>query len=89
MTTSFHHSRCRFLPALTGLILATTFVAEKNCYGGFVNVILADNPVAYYRFNETSGTLVTDSSGNGFDGAYRNGVEWHKVSHKMGVLSSL
>lgn len=30
--------------------------------------VLADNPVGYWRFNESSGSIVTDSSGNGRDG---------------------
>lgn len=30
--------------------------------------VLADNPVAFWEFNETSGSTVADSSGNGYDG---------------------
>lgn len=32
--------------------------------------VLADNPVAYYRLDETSGTTLVDASGNGRDGTY-------------------
>lgn len=32
--------------------------------------MLADNPVAYYRFAEPSGTVAVDTSGNGNPGAY-------------------
>jgi hypothetical protein len=35
--------------------------------------VLADNPVAYYRFEETSGTTAKDSA-NSNDGTYMNGV---------------
>jgi len=30
--------------------------------------ILADSPQAYYRLNESSGTVATDSSGHGYNG---------------------
>jgi hypothetical protein len=36
--------------------------------------VLADNPIAYYRFEETSGTTATDTSGNSNSGTYTNGV---------------
>lgn len=34
------------------------------------NAVLGKNPVAYYEFDETSGTTAIDSSGNGHDGIY-------------------
>jgi len=36
--------------------------------------VLADNPVAYYRFEETSGSTANDATGNSNDGIYMNGV---------------
>jgi len=36
--------------------------------------VLADHPVAYYRFEETSGTTARDSTANSNDGTYINGV---------------
>jgi hypothetical protein len=36
--------------------------------------VLADNPVAYYRFEETSGTTAKDTTANSNDGTYTNGV---------------
>ena len=36
----------------------------------YPGTILADNPVAYYRLEEISGGLATDSSPNHFDGSY-------------------
>lgn len=40
------------------------------------NEILQDNPVAYYRLNETSGTTAQESTGTAgtFDASYQNGV---------------
>ncbi|WP_233872543.1 LamG domain-containing protein [Paraburkholderia adhaesiva] len=37
-------------------------------------LVLADCPFAYYRLNETSGTVAADSSGHGLDGTYQAGV---------------
>lgn len=34
--------------------------------------VLADTPIMYYRLGEASGTVMTDSSGNGRDGTYAN-----------------
>lgn len=36
----------------------------------YVGEVLADSPKAYYRLNESSGTVATDSSGNGHNGEY-------------------
>lgn len=36
--------------------------------------MLSDNPIAYWRLGETSGTLAVDSSGHGRTGTYLNGV---------------
>lgn len=38
----------------------------------YVSEVLADSPVAYYRLGESSGTTLTDASGNGRNGAYYN-----------------
>jgi subtilisin-like proprotein convertase family protein len=35
--------------------------------------VLSDNPAGYWRFGEASGTVATDSSGNGNHGTYLNG----------------
>lgn len=36
----------------------------------YSEVVLADNPIVYYRLNESSGTTVTDRSPNGRNGTY-------------------
>lgn len=40
----------------------------------YPTVILADQPLLYYRLDEAQGTTVADSSGNGQNGAYASGV---------------
>lgn len=41
--------------------------------------ILADGPVAYYKLNETSGTVAADSSGNGRHGTYGTAVALNQL----------
>src|SRR3989442_10796696 len=36
----------------------------------------ATNPIAYWKFDDGSGTLAADSSGNGFNGTLVNGPLW-------------
>ena len=42
--------------------------------------VLADNPIAYYRFEETAGTTAKDSTANANDGTYTNGVLINQAS---------
>lgn len=39
----------------------------------YADEVLADNPFLYWRLGDASGTVATDSSGNGRTGAYTNG----------------
>ncbi len=39
----------------------------------YPSVVMADKPISYYRFEETSGTTAADSA-NGNNGTYRNGI---------------
>ena len=41
---------------------------------GYAAQVLADAPVAYWRFDELSGTTAKDSSGHGNDAAYQGGI---------------
>jgi hypothetical protein len=43
-------------------------------------LVLADDPVAYYRFSETSGTTAIDSSTNGNNATYVNAVQLNQPS---------
>jgi hypothetical protein len=61
--------------ALACCLMAATLGLASNveAQSSYAQVVLADNPIAYYRFEETSGTEAADSSGNGNVGEYRNG----------------
>ena len=59
----------RIFPALSALALSWPTVAAAQ----YQATVLADAPVAYYRFEEVAGTSALDSSGNGNTGTYANG----------------
>ena len=40
----------------------------------YQDIVQRDQPVAYWRLDETTSITAVDSSGNGFNGTYRNGV---------------
>ena len=42
--------------------------------GYYANTVLAANPLAFYRLNDTSGTTAADGSGNGLNATYVGGV---------------
>lgn len=63
-------SRRSFRFALAGTLLLAT--AAPALAGPYAAAVMADSPYAYWRFNETSGTTATDSSGNGIAGTYVN-----------------
>lgn len=67
--------------AANALTTTGTFVAEVNYFGE----VLADNPVRYYRFNETSGTTVR-SVATGVD-ALASGNSEVTGSFQLGVAS--
>jgi len=59
------------------LLLATGLASMlwgNVALAAYQDEVLADNPVAYYRFEETSGTTARDSTANANDGTYMNGV---------------
>ena len=60
----------RILRALTALALLSWPTVAAAQYSA---TVLADAPVAYYRFEELAGTSALDSSGNGNTGTYTNG----------------
>src|SRR5687768_420960 len=59
----------RIFGALAALALSWPTVAAAQ----YQTTVLADAPVAYYRFEEVAGTSALDSSGNGNTGTYTNG----------------
>lgn len=40
----------------------------------YLSTVLADNPIAYYRLDEASGSTITDSSGNGRNGTTHGSI---------------
>jgi hypothetical protein len=59
--------------ALLGIGLVSMLCADL-ALAAYQDEVLADNPVAYYRFEEISGTAANDSTTNSNDGTYQNGV---------------
>lgn len=47
---------------------------RKKAVASYATEILADIPAVYYKCQETSGTALVDSSGNGLDGSLVNGA---------------
>ncbi|KHO48104.1 MAG: hypothetical protein QT00_C0001G0116 [archaeon GW2011_AR5] len=64
----------------------------KITSGGFNDVVrnvcfYCDDAIAWWKFDEGSGTVAADSSGNGNDGTFNNGVVW--AAGKYGNAISL
>jgi len=70
---------------LSWKLLAATCVVATGCSGEpagpggdpgslYAAAVLADGPVAYWRFEEASGTIAADSSGSGRHGIYLEGI---------------
>lgn len=64
--------------------------------GSYADVVRGDNPIAYWRLRETSGTTATDETGNGHTGTYVNGpslsadgVTFTRASSQCATVSSL
>ena len=66
--------RGSFRFALAGTLLLAT--AAPALAGPYAAAVMADSPYAYWRFNETSGTVAADSSGNGIAGTYVTPPPW-------------
>ncbi len=64
----------KLLVAMGLASLAWGQLATAVATAAYQDEVLADNPVAYYRFEETTGTTAADTSGNANDGTYNNGV---------------
>jgi len=56
--------------------------------GNYAQTVLADNPIGYWRFEETSGSTVTDSSGKGHSGSYLGGVALNQPGAVNGSLAA-
>ncbi len=78
-------SKLKLLPFVTVLILTGINVASAADYP---STILADNPLAYYRLEETSGSVAADSSAtHAFPGAY-NFVGGYPLLEQLGITTN-
>jgi len=57
----------------TGALASEVATISGKCFTGYAAEVLSDNPVAYWRLGETSGTNAVEEI-NGNDGTYANGV---------------
>ena len=60
----------RFVPVVVAVILVFVLPASTLYASNYSAEVLADNPIAYYRLSETSGTSANDSSPNNNIGTY-------------------
>lgn len=63
--------------AIIGAISASRAVAH---YADYASLVMADSPLAYWRMNETSGTTLSDSSGNAHTLTIPSGVVLNNAS---------
>jgi YD repeat-containing protein len=68
------------LPLAVNISTARPALASPPTYK---SVVLSDNPVGYYRLDETSGTTAHDSSGHAISGTYQSGA------YTLGVAGAL
>lgn len=60
--------------ALIAAVVAVPIVASAAQAITYSQAVLADNPEAYWRLNETAGATAVDVTGHGHDGTYTGGV---------------
>lgn len=60
-----------------GMVAASYFAVANsgNDDSAYHTAVMQDSPLAFYKFDETSGTVMADSSGNGRNGTYSAGVD--------------
>lgn len=70
-------------------ITASSYVAGGGAGGSqFAAEILADSPLLYWRLGESSGTVATDSSGNGRNGTYAGSPTYSQSGLPRGDTNS-
>lgn len=57
-----------------GVVASHAVIGGGGASSAYASEVLADSPLAYWRMGETSGTTITDSSGNGRTGTYSGSV---------------
>jgi hypothetical protein len=65
------HGHREYLHLVASAIIALGS-SSVNASSPYESAVLADRPIAYYRFEETTGTVAADSSGHGRDGSFRS-----------------
>ena len=71
-----------------GIVLLAPSVVQAVVLLPYEQVVLGDNPVAYWRLEETTGTTAYDSSGNAKDGTYTGGVTLGQAGGPMGGMAA-
>jgi Concanavalin A-like lectin/glucanases superfamily len=64
-----------FTFAAAGTSTPTPVATTPPATSSYISAVAADKPLAYYRMNESAGTVMTDSSGNGKNGGYTGGYK--------------
>ena len=70
-----------------GLVTVVLFVASGGISAAspYSNLVLSDNPILYYQFEEAGGITAVDSSPAGADGTYIGGVQLQQASGHVGL----
>jgi len=85
MTNETKRVRCTILVVgLLSAALNTSSTSEVEAASVYANAVLANNPIAYWRLGETTGSVATDLSPNGLNGTYTGGV----LLNQPGAISS-
>lgn len=65
-------------------VFGGTFSVNAPPLSSYMAVIVAANPRAYYRLNETSGMVARDSSGNGYDAKLSGSIAYSQAGALYG-----
>jgi hypothetical protein len=76
--------------SISGLVTVVLFVAGGGICAAspYSDLVLSDNPILYYQFEELNGTTAVDSSPTGANGTYLGGVQLQQVSGEAGLGSA-
>jgi len=69
------------------LVVISCILFVKGGHVNYANAILASDPVFYYRFDETTGTVANDAAEN-FNGTYVNGPTLNLAGAPVGIPST-
>lgn len=66
--------------AINAAIIGAISASRAGALSDYASVVMADSPLAYWRMNETSGTTLSDSSGNSHHLTIPSGVTLNNAS---------